>query len=58
MTEAEIIVQGAPEPAAAGRSKLVLRRFLRNKPAVVGAVVLILLFIASFALPPLLKYDY
>ncbi|MFI7003978.1 ABC transporter permease [Nocardia sp. NPDC050175] len=58
MTEAEIIVQGAPEPAAAGRSKLVLRRFLRNKPAVVGAVILILLFIASFALPPLLKYDY
>ncbi|MFI9405707.1 ABC transporter permease [Nocardia sp. NPDC052316] len=58
MTEAEIIVQGAPEPAAAGRSKLVLRRFLRNKPAVIGAVILILLFIASFALPPLLKYDY
>ncbi|QBS42344.1 ABC transporter permease [Nocardia sp. CS682] len=59
MTDAvEIIVQGAPEPAAAGRSKLVLRRFLRNKPAVVGAVILILLFIASFALPPLLKYDY
>ncbi|CAM3938784.1 ABC transporter permease [Nocardia ninae] len=59
MTEAvEIIVQGAPEPAAAGRSKLVLRRFLRNKPAVIGAAILILLFIASFALPPLLKYDY
>ncbi|MFG1790883.1 ABC transporter permease [Nocardia sp. NPDC049149] len=58
MTEAEIIVQGAPEPAAAGRGKLVLRRFLRNKPAVIGAVVLILLFIASFALPPLLPYDY
>ncbi|PXX63058.1 peptide/nickel transport system permease protein [Nocardia tenerifensis] len=58
MTDAEIIVQGAPEPAAAGRSKLVLRRFLRNTPAVVGAVILILLFVASFALPPLLKYDY
>ncbi|KIA60727.1 ABC transporter permease [Nocardia vulneris] len=58
MTEAEIIVQGAPEPAAAGRRKLVWRRFLRNKPAVVGGVILILLFIASFALPPLLKYDY
>ncbi|WP_280443480.1 ABC transporter permease [Nocardia brasiliensis] len=58
MTEAEIIVQGAPEPAAAGRRKLVWRRFLRNKPAVVGGVILILLFVASFALPPLLKYDY
>ncbi|MFI6167861.1 ABC transporter permease [Nocardia sp. NPDC051052] len=58
MTEAEIIVQGAPEPAAAGRSKLVLRRFLRNKPAVISAAILILLFIACYALPPLLKYDY
>ncbi|MFD6155610.1 ABC transporter permease [Nocardia sp. NPDC060256] len=58
MTEAEIIVQGAPEPAAAGRGKLVMRRFLRNKPAVVGGLILILLFIASYALPPLLKYDY
>ncbi|QIS01083.1 ABC transporter permease subunit [Nocardia brasiliensis] len=58
MTEAEIIVQGAPEPAATGRRKLVWRRFLRNKPAVIGGVILILLFIASFALPPLLKYDY
>lgn len=58
MSEAEIIVQGAPEPAAAGRRKLVWRRFLRNKPAVVGGVILVLLFVASFALPPLLKYDY
>ena len=32
MTEAEIIVQGAPEVAAAGRRKLVWRRFLRNSP--------------------------
>ncbi|WP_431966367.1 ABC transporter permease [Nocardia sp. bgisy134] len=58
MTEAEIIVQGAPEVAAAGRRKLVLRRFLRNKPAIAGAVVLVLLFVASFALPPFLPYDY
>ncbi|WP_330233891.1 ABC transporter permease [Nocardia sp. NBC_00508] len=58
MTEAEIIVQGAPEVAAAGRRKLVWRRFLRNKPAVAGGVILILLFVASFVLPPLLPYDY
>ncbi|MEV0296598.1 ABC transporter permease [Nocardia sp. NPDC050710] len=58
MTEAEIIVQGAPEVAAAGRRKLVVRRFLRNKPAVSGAIVLVLLFVASFALPPFLPYDY
>ncbi|WP_280491391.1 ABC transporter permease [Nocardia asiatica] len=58
MTDAEIIVQGAPEVAATGRRKLVLRRFLRNKPAVAGGLVLIALFVASFALPPLLPYDY
>ncbi|MEV6320566.1 ABC transporter permease [Nocardia sp. NPDC051787] len=58
MTEAEIIVQGAPEVTATGRRKLVLRRFLRNKPAVAGGIVLILLFVASFALPPVLPYDY
>lgn len=58
MTEAEIIVQGAPEVAASGRRKLVLRRFLRNKPAVAGGTILILLFLASFALPPFLPYDY
>ncbi|MEU7630113.1 ABC transporter permease [Nocardia sp. NPDC049220] len=58
MTEAEIIVQGAPEVTATGRRKLVWRRFLRNKPAIAGALVLIALFVASFTLPPLLPYDY
>ncbi|WP_040802305.1 ABC transporter permease [Nocardia concava] len=58
MTDTELIVQGAPEPAAAGRRKLVVRRFLRNKPAVVALTVLILMVIAAFALPPFLKYDY
>lgn len=58
MTEAEIIVQGAPEITATGRRRLVLRRFLRNKPAVAGGSILIALFVASFALPPLLPYDY
>ncbi|MGW6424260.1 ABC transporter permease subunit [Nocardia sp. NPDC055053] len=58
MTETEIIVVGAPEAVAAGRRKLVWRRFLRNKPAVVGAVILLLLVIVSFALPPLLPWDY
>ncbi|MGV9674492.1 ABC transporter permease [Nocardia sp. NPDC003482] len=58
MSEAEIIAQGAPEPVAAGRRKLVWRRFLRNKPAVVSLIVLLLMLILSFALPPLLPYDY
>lgn len=58
MTETEIIVQGAPEVTATGRRRLVLRRFLRNKPAVAGGLVLIALFVVSFALPPFLPYDY
>lgn len=58
MTETELIVQGAPEPAAAGRWKLVGRRFLRNKPAVIAAIVLLLMLILSFVLPQFLRYDY
>ncbi|WP_227978905.1 ABC transporter permease [Nocardia spumae] len=58
MTESEIIAQGAPEPAAAGRRKLVWRRFLRNKPALAGGTVLILMLIGAFAVPPFLTYDY
>ncbi|WP_433592393.1 ABC transporter permease [Nocardia sp. CA-145437] len=58
MSETELIVQGAPEPMAAGRRKLVVRRFLRNKPAVIGLTILILMVVLAFALPPFLKYDY
>ncbi|GAB0101172.1 ABC transporter permease [Nocardia sp. JMUB6875] len=58
MTETEIIVQGTPEPMAAGRRKLVVRRFLRNKPAVAGLALLVLMLVVAFALPPFLKYDY
>ncbi|MCX0270215.1 ABC transporter permease [Nocardia zapadnayensis] len=58
INETEILVQGAPEPAASGRRKLILRRFLRNKPALVGTAVLILMFLASFVLPSFLPYDY
>ncbi|MBB5913673.1 peptide/nickel transport system permease protein [Nocardia transvalensis] len=58
MTEAEIIVQGAPEPQSAGRRQLVWRRFRRNKPAIAGATVLLLMLIMAFALPPFLAYDY
>jgi peptide/nickel transport system permease protein len=42
----------------ASRRTLVLRRFLRNKPAVVSLVLLALLFIGCYALPPLLPYSY
>ncbi|MFE3002273.1 ABC transporter permease [Nocardia sp. NPDC059246] len=58
MTETELIAQGAPEPMAAGRRKLVVRRFLRNRPAVIALAILVLMLILAFALPPFLKYDY
>ncbi len=42
----------------ASRRTLVLRRFLRNKTAVVSLVLLAALFIGCYALPPLLPYRY
>ena len=39
------------------RRTLVLRRFLRNRPAVVALVLLVLLFVGCYALPPLLPYS-
>jgi peptide/nickel transport system permease protein len=42
----------------ASRRTLVLRRFLRNKPAVVSVILLLVLFIGCYALPPLLPYSY
>ncbi|CAM2974690.1 ABC transporter permease [Skermania piniformis] len=44
--------------AATGRTGLVWRRFRRNRPALVGAAVLLALLLAAFAVPPLLPYDY
>ncbi|MGH3676023.1 MAG: ABC transporter permease [Mycobacterium sp.] len=40
------------------RRNLVLRRFLRNKPAVVALGLLLLMFVGCYALPPLLPYSY
>ncbi|BDB43900.1 ABC transporter permease [Mycobacterium kiyosense] len=40
------------------RRTLVLRRFLRNRSAVVALTLLVLLFIGCYALPPLLPYSY
>lgn len=42
----------------ASRRTLVLRRFLRNKPAVASLALLALMFIGCYALPPLLPYSY
>ncbi len=40
------------------RRTLVLRRFLRNRPAVISLAVLILLFVSCWVLPPLLPYSH
>ena len=42
----------------ASRRTLVMRRFMRNKPAVVSLVLLVALFVGCYALPPLLPYSY
>ncbi|MGV0745564.1 ABC transporter permease [Mycolicibacterium sp. XJ870] len=42
----------------ATRRTLVWRRFLRNKPAVVSLVLLVLMFVSCYALPLLLPYSY
>ncbi|MCV7068454.1 ABC transporter permease [Mycolicibacterium houstonense] len=42
----------------ATRRTLVFRRFLRNKPAVASLVLLVVLFVGCYALPPLLPYSY
>lgn len=57
MTEVEIIVEGTPE-VAAGRRKLVVRRFLRNKVAVIALALLVILFIAAFTVPHFLPYTF
>jgi len=40
------------------RRQLVLRRFLRNRPAVVSVVLLVLMFVGCYTLPPLLPWSY
>ena len=42
----------------ASRRTLVLRRFLRNKPAVGSLIVLVVLFAGCYLLPSLLPYSY
>jgi peptide/nickel transport system permease protein len=40
------------------RNTLVLRRFLRNRLAVASLAILVLLFVACYAIPPLLPYSH
>src|SRR6478735_5441631 len=49
---------GLHDEAFTSRRTLLLRRFLRNRPAVLSVVVLVVLFVGCCALPPLLPYSY
>ncbi|MGO9385332.1 MAG: ABC transporter permease [Mycobacterium sp.] len=52
-------VRAGVNPAAfTSRRTLVVRRFIRNRPAVVALILLALGFIGCYALPPLLPYGY
>jgi peptide/nickel transport system permease protein len=42
----------------ASRRTLVWRRFLRNRPAVISLVLLVVFFVGCYTLPPLLPYSY
>ncbi|MCT7656875.1 ABC transporter permease [Mycobacterium deserti] len=57
-SESSTAQSGVDVAAFSSRRALILRRFLRNKSAVVALVVLALLFIGCYALPPLLPYSY
>jgi peptide/nickel transport system permease protein len=58
-TDSSTIAKSGVDVATfASRRTLVLRRFLRNKPAVASLAVLLLMFIGCYALPPLLPYNY
>ena len=53
------MTQTAIPPAAfASRRNLLARRFIRNRPAVVALILLLVGFVGCYALPPLLPYDY
>lgn len=60
MSEPVTTPAAAPEPSAAftSRRSMVLRRFLRNRPAVVSLALLIVMFVGCYALPALLPWSY
>ena len=58
MKEATAVQSGLETTEFATRRTLLLRRFLRNEPAVVALILLILLFVGCYALPQMLPYSY
>lgn len=59
MSTPEIAAAAAPiEVTFTSRRTLVLRRFLRSRSAVAALGLLVAMFVACYALPPLLPYSY
>ena len=58
MSEASTARSGVDTRAFTSRGAMVRRRFLRNRTAVVALVLLLVMFVACYALPPLLPYSY
>jgi peptide/nickel transport system permease protein len=56
--EATPVKSGFHPAAFTSRRNLVARRFVRNKPALVALTLLVLLFLGSYVLSPLLPYGY
>jgi peptide/nickel transport system permease protein len=60
-TSPELTTSVQPGVDTAGfvsRRDLLLRRFARNRPAVVSLALLVVLFVGCYALPPVLPYSY
>ena len=57
-TAADAAAQGAVLVRPVGRAGVVLRRFVRNRGALAGGVVLLLLFLLAFVGPLVSPWDY
>lgn len=57
-TSSATVQSGVKPEEFASRRTLVLRRFARNRAAMASLIVLALLFIGCYALPPLLPWSY
>jgi peptide/nickel transport system permease protein len=57
-SETSVVQKGVHTAQFVSRRSLVVRRFLRNEPAVVALMLLVVLFVGCYALPPLLPYSY
>lgn len=58
MTQATIVEKPVDTAEFVSRRSLVLRRFLRNEPAVVALILLVVLFIGCYTVPHFLPYGY